>query len=335
MKKLIVFAVLLLGLGYGWYRNALQPVNAADTAGVRVTIPAGAGLEQIANLLKEKDAIRSPFAFQTLAKLQGIQSKLQAGSFLLKRSLSSSEVLEVLTSGAQREMKVTIPEGFTVSDIDALMVREGLAETGAILRCAQTCDFAAFDFLPKGIAGLAKRGGKIEGYVFPDTYFVSVDAFDPQVFLGRMLSTFKTKMIDPNSADIRTSGRTLHELVTMASLLEEETVTDGERATVSGILWKRYDDKRGLGVDATVRYILNKPSADITLADLNTDSQYNTRKYRGLPPGPIASAGVKSFEAALHPKDSPYWYYLHDNGGTIHYATTNEEHNINRMTYLD
>ncbi|MEK7123186.1 MAG: endolytic transglycosylase MltG, partial [Patescibacteria group bacterium] len=97
---------------------------------------------------------------------------------------------------------------------------------------------------------------------------------------------------------------------------------------------KRFDDSRGLGVDATVRYILAKPSAVITSGDLNVDSAYNTRKFRGLPPGPIASPGFKSIEAALRPTASAYWYYLHDKQGKIHYAESNEQHNLNRIQYL-
>jgi len=152
--------------------------------------------------------------------------------------------------------------------------------------------------------------------------------------LERLLTTTRKNIVDYYAPDIEKSGRTLHELLTMASLIEEETRADEERATVSGILWKRYDDGRGLGVDATVRYILDKPSAEITVADLNTNSPYNTRKFRGLPPGPIASPGIKSFIAALYPQDSEYWYYLHGTDGDIHYAVGNEEHNINRYKYI-
>ncbi len=120
----------------------------------------------------------------------------------------------------------------------------------------------------------------------------------------------------------------------MASLVEEETRTDDERAIVAGILWKRFDAGTGLGVDATVRYALDKPSSALTVSDLDTNSDYNTRKFRGLPPGAIASPSLESIKAALHPEASEYWYYLHGTDGQIRYAKTNEEHNENKYKYL-
>lgn len=126
----------------------------------------------------------------------------------------------------------------------------------------------------------------------------------------------------------------MHDIITMASLIEEESRHDEERAIISGILWKRFDEGIGLYVDASNRYILDKPTAAITANDLNMDSPYNLRKYRGLPPGPIANPSIGSIRAALNPESSPYYYYLHGNDGRIHYAVTNDEHNVNRARYL-
>ena len=103
---------------------------------------------------------------------------------------------------------------------------------------------------------------------------------------------------------------------------------------VSGILWKRFDEGMGLGVDAAIRYILDKPTAVLTRVDLEVDSPYNLRKYRGLPPGPIANPGIRSIEAALRPQASDYYYYLHGTDGVIRYAVTNDEHNENKARYL-
>ncbi len=242
-------------------------------------------------------------------------------------------VIQVLRRGYSEEISLTIPEGYTVRDIDRLIAGKGLAETGAIIGCAKTCDFSSFSFLPPS-AGLAERGGRVEGYLYPDTYFVTTGDFEPKDFLTRMLTTFRSRVIDELGADIGASGRTTHEIVTMASLIEEETRTADERPAVSGILWKRFDGEIGLGVDAAVRYIIDKPRGAITVSDLDIDSAYNLRKYRGLPPGPIANPGIASIKAALRPKDSPYWYYLHDSQGRIHYAVTNDEHNRNRALYL-
>ncbi|MDD5751391.1 MAG: endolytic transglycosylase MltG [Candidatus Peribacteraceae bacterium] len=332
MKKFFLIVGVVLLAAFFWYRHGLWSAGSAQNRTV-VTVESGMSVSAIADLLAEKDIIRSPSVFRLYVRLHGMQTKLQAGRFVLSGDMSVPEMVEVLRSGKSQEISVTIPEGWTVKDIDAAIARLGLAASGSILDCAQRCDFSSFDFLPE-VSGLAERGGKLEGYLYPDTYFADTANFVPKFFLERMLGAFRKNVVTGQAEAIKASGYSLHEIVTMASLVEEETKTDEERPVVAGILWKRYDGNIGLGVDATVRYILDKPKSAITLSDLDTVSPYNTRKFRGLPPGPIANAGLKSIRAALDPQESPYWYYLHDAKGLIHYATTNEEHNENRRQYL-
>lgn len=332
MKKILTIIGVIVLVGFLWYRYALSSVSASQDRTV-MTVESGMSVSRIADLLEEKNLIRSPFAFRMYVRLHGAQSKLQAGRFVLSQVMSVPEIIEVLRSGKSQEVSVTIPEGWTVRDIDAEIARMGLAASGSVLDCAVRCDFSTFDFLPK-VSGLAERGGKLEGYLYPDTYFVNTADFVPKFFLERMLGTFRKKVVDANKDALKASGYSLHEVITMASLVEEETKTDAERPIVAGILWKRYDAGMGLGVDATVRYILDKPTSAITVSDLDTESPYNTRKFKGLPPGPIANPGLGSIAAALHPQESAYLFYLHDKKGVIHYAVTNEEHNENRKKYL-
>lgn len=291
------------------------------------------GAAAVGELLEERGVIRSSWKFRWAVSRMGVASSLQAGAYVLQPSKRLEEIIADLTGGQQGEVRVTVPEGFTVAQIDALVAGLGLAETGAILACARSCAFPAHAFLPPG-DGLSPRGGRVEGYLFPDTYFIDPQAFTPEAFLSRMLSTFEERVIAVQEARIAASKRSLHEIVTMASLIEEETRTADERPVVAGILWKRFDIGMGLQVDATVRYILEKPVAAITAADLQTDSPYNTRRYRGLPPGPIANPGLASIEAALAPQSTPYLYYLHGKDGQIRYAETNDGHNANRARYL-
>jgi len=307
MKRTFIFLFIVGVATTFWFYNAISPVSRTSQDRHTITIEKGSSVTAIADLLHEKGVIKSPLAFKTYVRIHGKSAFLQAGKFVLRPTMAVEEIVEVLQSGKADEAIITIPEGFTVKQIDALMAQKGFIEEGEILRCAKECDFSSFEFLPQ-VGGLADRGGKLEGYLYPDTYFVTKEDFNRKFFLERLLTTTRKNIVDYYAPDIEKSGRTLHELLTMASLIEEETRADEERATVSGILWKRYDDGRGLGVDATVRYILDKPSAEITVADLNTNSPYNTRKFRGLPPGPIASPGIKSFIAALYPQDSEYWY---------------------------
>lgn len=335
VKKLApVIAVLVLVGSVLWYRGALTPLTPRSPDRVTLRIPKGASLRDIADLLEERGVIRSSHAFSLYSRLHGLSRSLQAGSYILRPSLSIPEVAEALRRGIAEEGVITMPEGFTVLDVGRLLTEKQIVEEGALIACAQTCDFPAFAFLPKEATLLAARGGRLEGYLFPDTYFVVIENFSPQAFLERLLREFEERVVKQYERELKKSKRTLHQIVTMASLVEEETRPGDERPVVAGILWKRFDAGMGLGVDATVRYVLKKPMGKLTVADLNANSPYNLRKFRGLPPGPIASPGIESIRATLFPKETPYWYYLHGADGRVHYAETNEEHNVNKYKYL-
>lgn len=333
MKKLLLLAIGLCIVAYAWYLHELSPFG--GTAAVRVKVEQGMSVAQVGALLEEKRLIRSLSAFKLYMKLHGAEAGVQAGTFIFRPEMSVEEIVNVLRSGKSEEVSLTIPEGWTVEDIDALIAKNGLADSGAVLDCLRRCDFSTFDFLPSASSkGLAERGGRLEGYLFPETYFVNEAEFVPKFFLERLLGTFRARVIQEHKDEIAASGHSLHEIVTMASLVEAETRTDAERPVVAGILWKRFDAGMSLGVDATVRYITEKSTEPLTQSDLEVKSPYNTRKFKGLPPGPIESPGMTSLLAALNPQESPYWFYLHDGKGIIHYATTNEEHNENRRKYL-
>ncbi len=207
-------------------------------------------------------------------------------------------------------------------------------QAGDLMHCAQTCDFSSFTFLPKNNSDMAPRGGKVEGYLYSDTYYVDVGNFVPKFFLERLLSTFKDRVVDNYASDIKASNHSLNQIITVASLIEEETRNASERPVVAGIIWKRLDQHMILGIDAAVRYVLDRGNDPLTSSDLQVDSPYNLRKFQGLPPGPIGSPSLSSIKAALHPEPSPYFYYLHDAKGFIHYAITNDEQNANREKYL-
>lgn len=334
MKKLLAIIIVVCLAGYLWYASALSPVDPIGATRSKVTIDAGSTTSQIADQLKEEGIIRSPFAFKLHLKLKGLDGSLQAGVFLLDQSQSVTDLISILQTGRAEEMIVTIPEGFTVQDIDNLLTEMELIEKGEAVKCANDCDFETYVFLPSETDQLADRGGKLEGYLFPDTYYVPVEDFVVKFFFERMLNAFRDNVVEEYGNQITAQKKDFHEFITMASLVEEETRTDTERSIVSGILWKRYEAGWGLGIDAAVRYIVNKPTKAITHADLNVNSPYNLRKFKGLPPGPISSVSLKSIIATLRPEKSSYWYYLHDKTGQIHYSETNEEHNINRYNYL-
>lgn len=335
MRRPSIFLILLAGTGILWYRHALGPVDPGSSVERSVTIAEGMSVGAIAARLEEEGIIRSSVAFHLFVRFHGVGQRLQAGSFLLGPRMPLAEIVEILRTGKAQEIAITIPEGFTLKDIDALLVKKNIAKPGDVMDCARRCDFSSFTFLPLGFArGLAPHGGVLEGYIFPDTYYIEPENFVPKFFLERLLGEFRRRVVEAFKDDLKKSGRSLHDSITMASLIEEEAKTDSERPVLAGILWKRFDANTGLGVDAAIRYILGKSIGTLTASDLALNSPYNLRRFRGLPPGPIASPGIASIRAVLHPQQSDYWYYLHGKDGKVHYAVTNEEHNLNKAKYL-
>ncbi len=330
VKKRVLILGGALVILFLWYQVSLRPLDANDGKNRRVTVPAHLSAMGIGDLLAKDGIIGSPTMFFVYAKVHG--ASLKAGDYLLSPSMGIPQIVGILGKGISQQISVTIPEGFTVKDIDALLADKGVAQAGDVLGCARACDFSSFGFLPHA-PDLASRGGQVEGYLFPDTYFVD-QHFELSAFLARLLRTFQAKVALPLKSDIAASGHSLNDVITMASLVEAEAKGDEERAMVAGILWKRLRQHMILGVDASVRYVLSKPTGPLTESDLGIDSPYNLRKKQGLSPGPIGNPGIASIRAALHPKDSQYFYYLHDKNGQIHYAVTNDEQNANRAKYL-
>ena len=184
-----------------------------------------------------------------------------------------------------------------------------------------------------------------EGFLFPETYLFPKDASASAVS-AKLLATFDKKVDSKMKEDAKSSGYTLSQLITLASIIERETKTPQERPVVSGILFKRLANRWPLQVDAALQYAVASAKCrvqsaeckwweSLTKDDLEVASPYNTYKYSGLPPAPIANPGLSSISAVIYPEESPYWFYLHDADGKIHYAKTIEEHNENIRIYLD
>ncbi len=208
-------------------------------------------------------------------------------------------------------LRITFPEGESVREmgVRATAVFPGISEG---------------DFI--------KTGARYEGYLFPDTYFFFPDATSSMV-VNTMRKNFDTQIVSL-LPDLTLSGRTISEIVIMASLIEKETRTPEERRVVSGILWDRLALGMALQVDAVFGYIKGVQTYSPTFDDLQIDSPYNTYKYRGLPPGPISNPGLDALTAAVHPTKTPYLYYLTGSDGNMYYAQTFAEHKANRAKYL-
>jgi UPF0755 protein len=265
------------------------------------SVEKGQGLFEIGENLEKEGLIKSKIFFDFYILLVGKQKNLQAGKYFLSSSMNIPEIAKKIISGDIAKVKVTIPEGSTVKEIEEKLNLE----------------------LP---------GENLEGYLFPDTYYFPIDVSGEEVV--RIMKENFEKKISPYKEEIEKSGKTLKEIIIMASLIEKEVKTKEEKELVSGILWKRLENGIPLQVDATITYITKKKTTKISLEDLQIDSPYNTYKYKGLPPGPICNPGLESILAALYPKDSDYWYYLSTPEGKTIFSKTLAEHNIAKEKYL-
>lgn len=258
-------------------------------------------------------------------------SKLQVGVYHLEKGELVKTVVLRFAQGdvSSQEVAITYPEGFTLNQIASRTVAKNIGTESDFIAQAKAANYAdQYSFLAQ-----LPAGRNLEGYLFPDTYHVFPDD-NPKDVIDRMLANFNKKITDDILQETKAQGRTLDQIIIMASIIEREVNRSQDLAKVSGVLWKRFDAGAGLGADATIRYALDKWNAPLTVQDLALDSPYNTRKYRGLPPSAIGNPGISAVLAALHPEKADYYYYLSAPDGTTIFSKTIDEHNANKAKYL-
>lgn len=327
----MILAVILVLLGLknipSWYEHWLVTPASADEATQIFEIESGDSGQIVATNLKEDGLITSEWAFYWYIRTNDLGQKIPTGRFALSPSMTPNEIIETIT-GQAGQVVFTIPEGYTSAQIDDKLYESGLIEDDEFLNCLENCEF-------RREWGLLSNYSSLEGYLFPDTYFIDPNTFTVENFIARLLDTFEAKVLtDENVASIKLSGRTLDEIVIAASMIEREVFLEKDMALVSGIIWKRYDAGWALGMCSTVNYITGKQS--VSYEDMQIDSPYNTYQNTGFPPTAISNPGLSAISAAINPESSSYWFFLNtqDTGETI-YATTNEEHNANKAKYLN
>ncbi len=299
----VIFLLLILCVCFEIY----VPVNPSSKETIIYTVQKGWGDEEIADNLKELGIIRSSYFFKFYAVLSLKHSMLQAGEYNLSTKMSMHEIANKMARGDIIKDRVVIPEGWDVQDIGKYLESKGI--------CSE-------DYFVSLAVGQ-------EGYLFPDTYEISKTETCEEV-LGAMLANFDKKLTPELKEEIASQGKTISDVVTMASLIEKEVITLEDKKIVSGILWKRLSIDMPLQVDATIVYITG--SAKITTQDKKIDSPYNTYKYYGLPKGPISNPGMDSIIAVIYPTKTNYWYYL--SAGKTIFSETLDQHNEARVKYL-
>lgn len=297
--------------------RARTPTETLAAGSRIVDIPAHAGVLTIARRLRDTEVIRSAEAFVALSIWHGSARTLRAGEYEFPRGTTTLTALRLIESGKVRLHPVLHPEGATLAELARTIEQQQLARAADVLRVASD---------PVFLQSLGVEASSLEGYVFPDTYYFAKGMTAEQM-LARTVQRLRAKLKPDVVERARARGLGIHELLTLASIIEREAVVQEERPVISAVFWNRLQRGMPLQADPTVQYAVGKQRRALTRADLATDHPYNTYTRPGLPPGPIASPGLSAIEAALDPAPVPYLYFVASDDQRHHFSTTIAEHN--------
>jgi UPF0755 protein len=326
--------IIILSIAINQINRFWLTTSAKDAAVYEVEIRPGGVLSNIAPVLAEKELVNQ-FWFRVYTKIFGGSSRIDVGTYSITKGMSYAAIIAVMHDGKAAEVKLIIPEGFTIKQIGERVIAvfpnitaEDWARATGQFSPEETMLFIVSSGKPDGV--------DLEGYLFPDTY---------NFVLGVSADDIVTRMIDEMAEKVATVGlrqqvgegkpfASLHEALTLASILEKEVRTPTTMAKVADIFLKRLAIGMALQADSTVNYVTGGDSPSVSLADLATDSLYNTYMYPGLPPGPISNPGLNALAAVASPSVNDYYYFLTDDAGNVYYAEMHDEHVANKAKYL-
>lgn len=335
--------VLVLFFGVWTYLNNkfLAPVDSGNTTPITVEIARGSSVSTIADKLEESGVIRNSTVFKLFVDIYDRGSKLKAGTYELNASMSIREVLDIISSGESSDDVVTVflPEGATVSDLADRLINLGLIQdkNAFLEHMKDPSPYQEYAFIDAIADSKDSRIITMEGYLFPDTYFVYNTASEKDI-IDKFLVQFNNVFNDEYQRRADELDMTVDEVITLASLIQKEA-KEKDFAKVSAVFHNRLKTNSTLGSDVTVQYVLNSKKLNLSTEDIEVDSPYNTYKYPGLPPGPICNPGRAAIEAALWPDEDYieqnmlYFCLADPNTNELVFAKTLEEHNQNVEKY--
>jgi UPF0755 protein len=330
MKKVaaVLLALVLAAAGAGvWvYQGVDRPYKGYEDAERFVEIPPGSSPSSIGRRLTAAGVVRDRASFRLTLWITGQGRRLQAGEYRFDREMSPRQVVEKIAHGDVFVRPITFPEGLTIKQMAALYESKGFGTASDFVKASRNVAL---------ISDLDPEAHDLEGYLFPETYSLPRKATADQL-VARMVAAFQKAFTPDLRQQAAARGLGVRQFVTLASIVEKETGRADERPLVAAVYSNRMKIGMGLQCDPTVIYALDKLgryNGNLTRADLQLDSPYNTYRYAGLPPGPIASPGLKSLEATAAPADVSYLYFVSRNDGSHAFATTLDEHNRNVQQY--
>ncbi len=323
MKKYKIYFFLTAGVGILFALLVVQVATflilppQSQKIEKMVVIPRGANFKDVTHLLSEQSLIEKPFYFMLVAKLIGVEKQIKPGEYVLHTHMRPMEVLSSLKKGVTHHYEVTIPEGYSIKQIAELLEKKEIVSAKDFMRLSQDTDL---------IRALGLQVKSMEGYLFPSTYYISKNTTSERI-ITRMFRIFERTYTPAMQVRAQELGFSMHEVLTLASIIEKETSAPAERGLISAVFHNRLGLRMPLQSDPTVIYAIPSFDGNLKRVHLRMDSPYNTYRRRGLPPGPIASPGKASILAALYPKSVDYLYFVSRNNGTHYFSTNFKEHN--------
>ena len=315
---ILVFLICIIAAAfYGEMVDyARHPINNGSIVEERLEITPGEQFKHTLTRLTELGIVKNPFKFQLLARFKGYDKKIKVGEYLISTRMSPQQILKTITSGRSLLYKVTIPEGYNLYQIAAVLEQNGWGNRDAFIALAKD---------PVFIKRLGIEAVSLEGYLYPETYLFAKKTSLEKIITA-MINRFKTVFCDEWKNRAKEMGLSVHQVMTLASIIEKETGEASERPFISSVFHNRLKKRMRLESDPTVIYGMANFNGNITRKDLNTPTPYNTYKIKGLPPGPIASPGKESIEAVLYPADTKFLFFVSKKNGTHHFSRTISEH---------
>ncbi|MFA6427905.1 MAG: endolytic transglycosylase MltG [Candidatus Magasanikbacteria bacterium] len=340
-----MFTCILVG---AWFLyTEMYTAQAQFSDFVSFSIQENEPVDSLAKRLEQEHIVRSAMFFKLYARVKGIDRQIRQGEFQVEKPITLARVVVALSRPAASERTITIIPGWDLRDVAEYLKNEGVMEEDNFDNYMPPVgvDLSLTRSLPKEILTdiynppfrvLKDKSWFVsyEGYLAPDTYRVFKSATAKDILL-KLIEERDSQFTEQMYADIEKSGHTVHEILTMASIIEREVRSSEDRKIVSDLFWRRLDINWALQADSTVHYAVNKKGNVFTTSeDRDSLSAWNTYKYPGLPPGPISNPSLDAIMAAMYPEKNEYWYFMTTPEGEVKYGKTLEEHNQNVNKYL-
>ncbi len=336
---LIIFLLIILLCGLfalNYVRGLEEPFDAENNEEIILEVPMGSSTGDIAEILKTEGVIGDSTKFKLFSRFNDYDGNYQAGVYALSPSMTPKEICDIISSGKTAAFTFTIPEGYTVDEIIDTIAATGRADKTILKELIYNGDFSEYEFLNH----VPNDANPMEGYLFPDTYLIPYGSSERDIIcamLDRFNDVFQNDILNMlGEYDLPWEGEdSLHGILTIASIIEKETIHKVDKPLVSSVIYNRLEDGMPLRMDTTVIYAMGEHKVDLTYDDIEIESPYNTYLYEGLPIGPICCPGIDSIEAAISPEETDYMYFVvSDKGdGSIKFSVNDWEFEEDKAAY--